>query len=153
LLAVWTVYIIFLGVFIYGMLYFIPIVWRQLMSLIVELPHTFIIAQLFLLQFMHKHPWILSDIQLNHILDFFRDQTPKLGHTILRFSWAAIPNLAELILYLVLVPLLVFFFLKDYRKIMHWLKQFLPRRHTLVKKVSLEVYNKIGSYVKGRIIE
>ena len=36
---------------------------------------------------------------------------------------------------------------------MHWLKRFLPKRHTLVKKVSVEVYNKIGSYVKGRVIE
>lgn len=153
LLAVWMVYIIFLSVFIYAIFYFIPIIWRQLTILIVEMPHTFIRAQLFLSGFLGKHPWIFSDDQLNHIMGFFREQAPKFGHNLIRLSWMALPNLAELILYLVLVPLLVFFFLKDYRKIVHWLKQFLPKRHSLVKQVSVEVYNKIGSYVKGRIIE
>ncbi len=153
LLAVWVVYIIFLGLFIYAVLYFIPMLWRQLSNLIEELPRTFASVQLLLMHFMQKYPWILSHAQLDHMVAFLKAQSPTLGHTIIRFSWVALPNLAELILYSVLVPLLVFFFLKDYRKIMHWLKRFLPKRHTLVKKVSVEVYNKIGSYVKGRVIE
>lgn len=153
LVAVWLVYILFLGLFIYAVLYLAPIIWRQFLNLIDQMPNTVVIAQLWLKQFMLKHPLILSDLDLDHVLAYFKEQSPKLGQTVLRYTWVAIPNMAELILYLVLVPLLVFFFLKDSRTIIAWLRRFLPRRHTLVKRVSLEVYSKIGSYVKGRVIE
>lgn len=153
LLAVWSVYIVFLGLFIYAMLCLAPLIWRQFINLVNQMPNTFVIAQLWLAKFVEKHPSILSKVDLQHVLAYFKEQSPKLGQTILRFSWVAIPSMAELILYLVLVPLLVFFFLKDSRVIINWLKRFLPRRRLLVRRVSLEVYGKIGAYVKGRVIE
>ncbi len=153
LLAVWFIYILFLGLFIYALLYLIPLIWRQLLNLVSQIPFTVTQAQILLNKFMIKHPWALSDVDLQHILIYFKEQSPKFGQTILRFSWAAIPSMTEMILYSVLVPLLVFFFLKDSQKITQWIESFLPRQHTLVKRVSLEVYNKIGCYVKGRVIE
>lgn len=153
LLAVCIVYIIFLGLFIYAMLYLAPLIWRQLLNLVDQIPNTFSSVQLWLGGFAQGHPWILSDTDVSHALIYFKEQSPKLGQTILKFSWQSIPSMAELILYLALVPLLVFFFLKDNRAIMDWIKSFLPRRHTLVKQVSREVYQKIGYYVKGRVIE
>lgn len=152
-LAVWITYIIFLGLFIYGILYFAPLIWHQFVNLVNQMPDTFVTAQLWLTQFMQKHPWMLSDSDFQHVILYLKEQSPQLGQTILHFSWSIIPNMAELILYLILVPLLVFFFLKDSAEISHWLEQFLPRRRTLVKRVSLEVYDKIGCYVKGRVIE
>jgi putative permease len=153
LISVWMIYILFLGCFIYGVFYLIPLIGRQFINLMDQLPSTFVTVQLWFTQFMQKHSWIVSQTDMQHILVFLREQTPKLGQTLIRISWAAIPNMAEIILYLVLVPLLVFFFLKDSRIILTWLKRFLPRRHLLVKRVSQEVYGKIGSYVKGRVIE
>lgn len=153
LLAVWAVYIIFLGIFTYGMLYLAPLIWRQLINLLNQLPNTFLVAQLWVDRFLDQHPLLMSNSDVEHVLAYFKDQSPKFGQTILHFSLRAIPNMAELILYLVLIPLLVFFFLKDSRKIINWLKRFLPRRRVLVRRVSLEVYQKIGAYVKGRVIE
>jgi putative permease len=152
-LAVWSIYIIFLGLFIYGMLYLIPMMGRQLVNLIGQIPGIFMAGQVWLAKLKISHPWLVSDGNVEHVLTYFKEQSPKLGQTILHYSWAAVPNMAELILYLVLVPLLVFFFLKDNQKIMLWLHRFLPRRRVLVKRVSLEVYDKIGAYVKGRVIE
>ena len=153
ILAVWVVYIVFLGLFIYGILYIIPLIGRQFVNLIDQMPGILMMGQVWLTKFMAKHPWLFSDVNMEHALVYFKEQTPKLGQKILQFSWAVLPNMAELILYLILVPLLVFFFLKDSQKIIQWLKRFLPRRRVLVKRVSLEVYNKIGAYVKGRVIE
>ncbi|MBS0351178.1 MAG: AI-2E family transporter [Proteobacteria bacterium] len=153
LLSVWIVYIIFLGVFIYAMLYLTPLIWRQFLNLINQLPNYFLMAQLWAAQFMEKHKWILSDADVGHVLAYFKEQSPKLGQTLLRLSWTAIPSMAEIILYVVLVPLLVFFFLKDSTILLNWFKRFLPRRRRLLRKVFLEVYKKIGAYVKGRVIE
>lgn len=153
LLAVGLVYIIFLGLFIYAMLCVAPIIWRQLINLVNQMPNTFVIGQLWLAKFVDKHPSLLSKVDLQHVLAYFKEQSPKLGQNILHYSLVAIPSMAEMILYLVLVPLLVFFFLKDSRVIVNWLKRFLPRRRLLVRRVSQEVYGKIGAYVKGRVIE
>lgn len=152
-LAVWIVYIIFLGLFIYAMLYLAPLIWRQLLNLVDQIPNAFGSVQLWLTGVVQNHPWIWADTDVQHVLVYFKEQSPKFGQTILRFSWRSIPSMAELILYLALVPLLVFFFLKDNQVLMTWIKRFLPRRHTLVKQVSREVYQKIGCYVKGRVIE
>jgi putative permease len=153
LLAVWAVYILFLGLFIYAMLCFAPLLWRQLIHLLNQMPDGFGKVQIWVTDFTQKYPHILSSVDVQHMLVYFKDESPKLGQTLIHYSWMAIPSISELVLYLALVPLLVFFFLKDSRKIMLWLKQFLPRRRTLVNQVSSEVYHKIGTYVKGRILE
>ncbi len=153
LLAVWLVYIIFLGLFIYGMLYVAPLIWRQLLNLIEQMPNNFFAAQVWLARFVDRHPFLFSTIDVQHTLSYFKEKSPMFGQTVLHASLRAIPSMAEMILYLVLVPLLVFFFLKDSQLILNWLKRFLPRRRLLVRRVSQEVYGKIGAYVKGRVIE
>lgn len=153
LISVWSIYIVFLGLFIYGVFYVVPLIWRQFINLMDQLPSTFVTLQMWFTHFFQKHTWLVSQSDLQNVMVYLREQSPKLGQSLIRVSWSAIPNMAELILYLVLVPLLVFFFLKDSRVILTWLKRFLPKRHTLVKRVSQEVYGKIGSYVKGRVIE
>lgn len=56
-------------------------------------------------------------------------------------------------IYLVLVPLLVFFFLKDKRLILDWVHGFLPHDHTLAQQVWREVDQQMGNYVRGKFLE
>ncbi len=152
-IAVWVVYLLFLGVFIYAMLYIFPLLWRQLSTLINALPNGFSHGQIWINYFIEKHPKFSAYLELDHLTEYLKEQTPKFGQTVLHFIWLALPNLAEVIIYIAIVPFLVFFLLKDKITIINWLKHYLPRRRTLLKKVSLEVYRKIGSYVRGRVIE
>jgi putative permease len=57
------------------------------------------------------------------------------------------------LVYLVLVPLLVFFFLKDKKKIIAWAGNFLPEERALAKAVWGEVNQQIGNYIRGKIWE
>ena len=56
-------------------------------------------------------------------------------------------------MYLVLVPLLVFFFLKDKNLILGWLRGFLPHDHSLAQQVWREVDRQMGNYVRGKFLE
>ena len=96
ILAIWVVYIVFLGLFIYGILYIIPLIGRQFVNLIDQMPGILMMGQVWLTKFMAKHPWLFSDINMEHALVYFKEQTPKLGQKILQFSWAVLPNMAEL---------------------------------------------------------
>jgi putative permease len=54
---------------------------------------------------------------------------------------------------MILVPLLVFFFLKDKRTILDWAKNLMPEHRGLSAMVWYEVDLQIGNYIRGRIWE
>jgi len=75
------------------------------------------------------------------------------GGALFSFSLASIPGLMTLLVYAVLVPVLVFFLLKDKGDLMGWAKRFLPRERTLVNRVWGELDVQIGNYIRGKFWE
>ena len=75
------------------------------------------------------------------------------GKAMLSFSVASIPGFIALVVYFILVPLMVFFFLKDTQSIFAWLGRFLPRQARLVHQVRDEVNTQIGHYIRGKFVE
>lgn len=75
------------------------------------------------------------------------------GGALFSFSLASIPGLITLLVYAVLVPVLVFFLLKDKGEIINWGQRFLPRERSLVNRVWGEVDVQIGNYIRGKFWE
>jgi len=75
------------------------------------------------------------------------------GGAIFSFSLASIPGLITLLVYAVLVPVLVFFLLKDKGELITCGQRFLPRERTLVNQVWGEVDVQIGNYIRGKFWE
>lgn len=153
LLAVLIAYSFFIGLFVIALVGLLPLLGRELNNLITELPNAFNRSQSWFNELVQRYPKIFSDIQLENAMTFLRDQSIKVGQIILKYSLSSIPGLIQVVLYLVLVPLLVFFFLKDSKEITHWFSRFLPDERSLVVRVWDEVNTKIGAYVRGRVIE
>jgi len=57
------------------------------------------------------------------------------------------------LIFLVLIPVLVFFFLKDKAALLAWVVRYLPRDRALATHVWREVDAQIGNYVRGKVIE
>lgn len=153
LLSVAIVYLLFIGLFLYLILGLIPSLWKQLTTLVVELPHAFTKSQSWVNDLMQRYPTIFSSTLIDHVSAFFKEQVGNIGQYIFQFSIATISNVVQVVLYLVLVPLLVFFFVKDKKAILRWANQFMPKDKSLVMTVWLEVNEKIGCYIRGRVIE
>ena len=62
-------------------------------------------------------------------------------------------GILTLLVYLILMPLMVFFFLKDKAVIITWVKHFLPADRRLAGQVWADVDMQIGNYVRGKFIE
>ena len=62
-------------------------------------------------------------------------------------------QLITFFVYLVIVPMLVFFMLKDKDQIVRWLLNFLPRERRLVNNVWAEVDTGMSNYVRGKFWE
>lgn len=153
LFAVIIAYLVFIGLIVLAIVALLPLLWRELSNLVNELPEAFTNGQAWFMGMVKKYPKIFSDIQLVHVINFLREQSVNAGQIAIKYSLASIPGIIQVILYFVLVPLLVFFFLKDRDTILHWFGGFMPSERSLVVKVWAEVNDKIGAYIRGRIVE
>ena len=153
IVAVIIVFVLFLLVVLLLFLLIIPVLSQQFSQLIQELPRQLDKGQQALLQLPEMYPQAFTENQVTEIMGEIRKQIAGIGQAFLSFSLASIPVLFALVIYLILVPLLMFFFLKDKKIIIEWFKRYLPRERGLTKKVWAEMDLQIGNYVRGKIVE
>lgn len=152
-IGVWLVYLLFLAVMLIAIFALLPTLWRQLNNVITELPAALNKAQQWLSQLANAYPTLFANDPIERIATLIKQQSMQIGQHLLSYSLSGIRNLLEIVVYLVLVPLLVFFFLKDGELIAHWLSRYLPSNRGLIHSVWSEVHQKIGAYVRSRIVE
>ncbi len=148
--AMLIVYGAFLGVFLSGLLILWPIIWDQLLRLFEEFPNMVTTFQHFLYLMPEKFPEYLTKETIDGWVASFLLQIKTSGKTMFAVSLASLPSVLAIIVYVVLVPLMVFFFLKDYRLILNWLLNYLPTDRQLLSVVGKEVHKQIGNYIRGK---
>jgi putative permease len=110
-------------------------------------------AQKGFMRLPERYPEIISQAQAQQVLNAFSNELTSLAQQLLSLSLASVRGLIAVLVYLVLVPLMVFFFLKDKSKIINWMSQFLPSNRGLADQVWREVNAQIANYVRGKIWE
>jgi putative permease len=153
LISVIFVSLLFILLAMLILLWLIPVLSNQVTQLITDLPLHIDQGRQALLELPQMYPKIFNEGQVNDILSAISGQVRTLGQKFLSFSLASIPVLFTLVIYLFLVPLLIFFFLKDKTIILEWLKRYLPKERGLAAKVWEEMDHQIGNYVRGKIAE
>lgn len=151
--AVSLVFMLFMGVLAVIMLVLVPLLWHQVITLFNELPGMLIKWQSLLLLLPERYPHLVSDEQVLHAIEVARGEIGKFGQLALTFSLSSLPMLVNVMIYLVLVPILVFFFLKDRHLIARWASGYLPRERTLITRVAQEMNRQIANYIRGKVIE
>lgn len=151
-IAVFVVYSAFITVLVFFIVVLLPLVSYQLTQLIKELPSMVVEGHKLLKDLPEKYD-IISAEQVNGIIESIRGRVTRIGKQILSYSLASIPAVITLVVYSILVPLLVFFFIKDKDKIIEWLVGFLPKERTVAKRVWIEMDAQMGNYVRGKVYE
>lgn len=151
--AIYLVYAAFLGIFLSAILFLWPLIWQQLLRLYSELPSMVTSMQNFLYLMPQKFPEFLTQQTIDGWIASFLVQLKDTGKILITISVASLPSLIAMIIYLILVPLMVFFFVKDYRVINRWLSTFLPNDRQLLNRVYHDVNQQIGNYIRGKVAE
>lgn len=146
-----VVYISFLSIFILSFLMLWPLM-KQLMSLCNEMPMMIQKAKMLILGFVGDNTYF-SEQQINALSTALMHDIQNWGKVILSQSLSSIPGMIAWFIYLILVPLLVFFFLKDHKKIILWILNLLPDEHDILTRVWAEMDEQIGNYIRGKIME
>ncbi|NNM59306.1 MAG: AI-2E family transporter [Legionellales bacterium] len=152
-LSVLIGYCLFIGGVAILIIFLIPVLWAQAVNLISGLPDMVGRGQLLLSHLQASYPQIFTEAQISSTVNQFRGSIAHYGQMILSISLASIPTLITLVIYLVLVPLLIYFFLMDKDKLLGWVRHYLPHHHGALKKVWSEVHVQLGNYVKGKVLE
>ncbi len=151
--AVLVVFLGFVAVLLVAVLWLFPLLARQLSQLFQQAPSMLAKAQQALLQLPTQYPALVSEEQIRDLLSGLSSEVVGLGQAILSLSFSSLVTLITIGVYLVLVPILVFFLLKDKATISRWGQTFLPRDRQLTDQVWGEVDKQLGNYVRGKFVE
>ncbi|MFO1417493.1 MAG: AI-2E family transporter [Methylotetracoccus sp.] len=153
LIAVIIVYIIFLAFVLFAFVALLPLLFQQTVQLIEQLPSWINRGQILVMQLPERYPEYITLEQLNEAMNALRKELIAYGQSMLTYSYTSLVSIIALLVYAVLVPMLVYFFLKDKDRILGWFIQYLPRDRNLSTRVWREVDMQIGNYVRGKFIE
>ncbi|MFP4040025.1 MAG: AI-2E family transporter [Desulfosudaceae bacterium] len=152
-IALLVVYLLFMVGLLAILLLLLPMLSKQIAELLQELPALIANGQQELMRMPEQYPELISQSQITEIISFLKSEITRLGQFALSISIASVRSIITIVVYLVLVPLMVFFFLKDKKKIMAWFRVFTPNNTRLAAEVWHEVNQQISNYVRGKIWE
>ncbi|MCG9696785.1 AI-2E family transporter [Shewanella sp. Isolate11] len=148
------VLVLFLGVMLLLTFGLVPSIWRQGVALVADLPNMLDKGLLTLKTYVEQYPRFFSVEQLDASVGEIKKLLDT--HNIIDFGKQLIgysASLLVLMVYAILVPLLVFFFLKDKDELIKGSKRFIPANRELARKVWLEMDQQIFNYIRGKVIE
>lgn len=149
-IAVITVFCLFIMFMVFLLLFLLPIISRQASQFFSEVPNMINRGQELLMRLPQEYPQIISENSIKDIILSLSGELSNVGQTVLSFSFASIP---VIVIYLVLVPLMIFFFMKDKVIILEWMSRFLPTERNLVLHLWEEMDAQIGNYIRGKVYE
>ena len=147
---VFLAFVLFLGLVLFGLM---PLLSRQVTELVQQLPNMISVGQKALMALPERFPDVISPTQAEEILNGIRREIGSYGQQVLSVSVSSVVGVLTILVYLVLMPMLVFFFLKDKDIIMRWIGGFMPGERHLADMVWREVDRQIANYVRGKFWE
>jgi len=149
-LIVYIAFILFVALVLFGV---IPVVSRQVTDLVQQLPTMISEGQTALMQLPERYPEVITAEQVQEIIGSVRSEIANFGQQVVSWSLASVVGVITILVYSILVPLLVFFFLKDQELIIGWFKRYLPRHRRIAGNVWRDVDRQISNYVRGKFWE
>ena len=150
LASVTLVFLLFLTGLFFLLFGLVPMLTRQLTQLVQQIPNYISQGQDLLLQLPQRYPQMVSEEQVQHLINSVGNELAVAGQQFLTWSLTSVGNVVGLLVLLVLIPVLVFFLLKDKRLLIDWFKGYLPTERHLVSTVWADVEAQIANYVRGK---
>lgn len=144
-----TLFITALALILFGL---VPLVISQLSQLVTDFPKILDKVQLLILAVPERYP-VFAEQEIQKMLGSFSTELVSVGQKLVSVSLSSVVDVFTVLVYLVVVPLLVFFLLKDKTEILGWFRRFLPHDRGLAYSVWKEVDVKMGNYIRGKLLE
>lgn len=144
---------IFAGISLLTAFVVAPTVWQQGMNLMTDLPGMLNQLYAFATTLPSRYPALVDAGIIDMVMESLRSRMAGAGDSVVKFSLASLVGLLTLAIYLILVPLMVFFLLKDKVQMLRAVRRVLPRNRGLAGQVWLEMNQQISNYIRGKVVE
>ncbi|WP_217543653.1 AI-2E family transporter [Vibrio metschnikovii] len=152
-LSVLVIVSLFLGLMLVALIGVVPTIWQQVINLINDIPNMYNDLQNFIASLPERYPELANLQIVESLVNNAKNKALSMGESVVKGSLASLVSLATLAVYLILVPMLVFFLLKDKQEMMSIASGVLPRNRRLATKVWLEMNQQISNYIRGKVLE
>ncbi|AXU94062.1 MAG TPA: AI-2E family transporter [Erwinia persicina] len=151
--AVTLVLIVFATLLLVLMLVVVPVAWQQGINLTHELPTMLTRLYQYAMRLPDRFPTLMGAGIIDIVVENLRSRLSGLGDQLVKYSLASLVGLMTLAIYLVLVPLMVFFLLKDKEQMLNAIRRVLPRNRGLAGQVWVEMNQQVSNYIRGKVLE
>jgi len=130
-----------------------PVLWQQASNLLQESPHMIEKGKYFLLHLPEQYPSLINAEQVQSVVMSVEGKVIEFGQVALSASLTSLKDVAAWLIYLILVPLLVFFMLKDKLELTQSVAKLVPKQRRLILQVWHEMNQQIMNYIRGKVFE
>ncbi len=153
LIAVIIVFTAFMAFLLFLAFVLLPLLIGQLTQLVQQVPLMVSEGQALVMRLPERYPDFISESQAREFTARVGRELLILGQQVLSYSFSSVVTVLTMVVYVILVPVLVFFLIKDKDRLIAWLTDFLPHERQLSTQVWSEVNAQIANYVRGKFWE
>ncbi len=131
----------------------VPSLWNQAVNFIRDLPNMFNLLNEWVQALPEHYPGLVDYAMLDGIMSSLKTKILGYGESLLAISVNSIISLVGLGVYAFLVPLMVFFLLKDKPIFLRSFIKMMPKNRRLATRVWIEMQGQIANYIRGKFLE
>ena len=153
LMSVVSVFLLFMAFLLFLVFALLPLLLGQVTQLVQQVPVMVSEGQALVMRLPERYPEFISESQAREFTARLGTELLGLGQQVLSYSVSSLVAVLTMIVYVILVPVLVFFLIKDKARLIGWITDFLPHERQLSTEVWSEVNAQIANYVRGKFWE
>ena len=133
------------------LIWLVPLLYIQLQAFVLDIPNLFNEFLTFVAALPTSYPDLISSEQISI---FFQAVSSELSSiTLVKSSISGIQSTITILLYIILFPILVYFFLFDRKNIIDGLIKIIPGKREMLSNVWSEMDGQLSNYVRGKTLE
>ena len=131
----------------------LPLITSQIGSLINELPAIANYVEKLAQSLLKAYPEIFSQSQVDGLAGSITSFFPTIAEQILIQMNAGFSAMMNALIYIILIPFFVFFFLKDKNEMIEYATYFLPKNSQLLSTLWSDLNIQLFGYIRGKALE
>jgi putative permease len=151
--SVATVFVLFIVGLIASVVTLFPLIYSQIVSLVNDLPKIADTATTYTRELLASHASFISTQDVDQLYAQATSEVATFLQWLVSSSLQSLPVVISAMIYMIVVPLLLFFFLKDKDAIFAYISKSLPSNRSLMTGVWEEMNEQFANYLRGKVVE
>ncbi len=131
----------------------IPLIYVQLQSFVLDIPRLFNEFLNFVSTLPAAFPDLVNSDQISVFFQAVSSELSSITQNIVKSSISGIQSTITVLLYIILFPILVYFFLFDRKNIIEGCLRIIPGDRAMLSQVWSEMDIQLSNYVRGKVLE